>query len=372
MELVMPNTELSKSPLFEPLEIGDLKLKNRMVMAPLTRNRAGEGNVPQDLNKLYYTQRASAGLIITEATQISPYGLGYPATPGIHSAQQVTGWKNITDSVHEKDGLMFLQLWHVGRISHPSMLPDNVLPVAPSAIQPKGEAVTYEGMQAFVTPRALEIDEIPGVIEDYVTAAKNAKAAGFDGIEIHAANGYLLDEFIRDGSNQRTDAYGGSIENRMRLLDEVLTAVKEVWPASRIGVRLSPENQFNDMVDSQPQATFSAVVGMLNKHDLAYLHVLEGDMLGNEVKVDYTELRKSYTGFYMANSGYTQTTGEQSLNAGNADLIAYGQLFLANPDLVERFKQGSDLNEPEQATYYGGDEKGYTDYPALELDKQSA
>ncbi len=368
----MPDTESSNSPLLEPLEIGDLKLKNRMVMAPLTRNRAGEGNVPQDLNKLYYSQRSGAGLIITEASQISPYAQGYPATPGIHSAAQVAGWKAITQAVHDKGGLMFIQLWHVGRISHPSMLPDNALPVAPSAIQPKGEAVTYDGMQPFVTPRALDIDEIPGVIADYVKAAENAKAAGFDGIEIHAANGYLLDQFLRDGSNKRTDAYGGSIENRMRLLDEVITAVKAVWPSSRIGVRLSPENQFNDMADSTPQATFTAVVGMLNKHDLGYLHVLEGDMLGAEHKVDYTELRKLFTGFYMANNGYTQATGEQSLNAGNADLIAYGQLFLANPDLVERFKRGSELNEPDQATYYGGDEKGYTDYPSLELEKLSA
>ncbi len=361
----MPNNPIPDSALFETLEIGDLKLRNRMVMAPLTRNRASEGNVPNDLNTLYYRQRASAGLIISEASQISPTAQGYPGTPGIHSAEQVAGWQSITSAVHEQDGLMFIQLWHVGRISHPSLQPNNVLPVAPSAIKPEGEAITYEGMQPFVTPRALELDEIPGIIADYVTAAKNAKAAGFDGIEIHAANGYLLDEFIRDGSNHRTDAYGGSVENRMRLLDEVITAVKDIWPTSRIGVRLSPENQFNDIRDSQPQTTFSSVIGMLNKHDLAYLHVLEGDMLNAESNVDYTELRKLFTGFYMANSGYTKASAEKSLNAGNADLIAFGQLFIANPDLVERFAQDSDLNEPEQATFYGGDEKGYTDYPVL-------
>jgi len=362
----MPTNPLADSPLLEPLEIGDLKLKNRMVMAPLTRNRAGEGNVPQELNKIYYSQRASAGLIITEASQISPTAVGYPGTPGIHSEEQVAGWKPITQAVHDKGGLMFIQLWHVGRISHPSLQPDNALPVAPSAIQPTGEAMTYDGMQAFVTPRALETEELPGIIADYVTAAKNARAAGFDGIEIHAANGYLLDEFLRDSSNHRTDDYGGAIENRMRLLDEVLTAVKEVWPASRIGVRLSPENQFNDIRDSQPQITFNTVVGMLNKHDLAYLHVLEGDMLNAERHVDYVELRKSFTGFYMANNGYAQTSAEKSLNTGNADLIAFGQLFIANPDLVERFSHGYDLNKPDQATFYGGDEKGYTDYPALD------
>ncbi len=368
----MTNTANANSPLLETLEIGDLKLKNRMIMAPLTRNRAGDGNVPQDINKLYYTQRATAGLIISEASQISPYAQGYPSTPGIHSTSQVAGWQAITKSVHNQGGLMFIQLWHVGRISHPSLLPNNAQPVAPSAIQPKGEAVTYDGMQAFVTPHALTTDEIQDIIADYVSAAKNANAAGFDGIEIHAANGYLIDEFLRDGSNTRTDDYGGSLENRMRLLDEVITAVKEVWPPSRIGVRLSPENQFNDIRDSQPQTTFTAVVGMLNKHDLAYLHVLEGDMLGSERKVDYAELRKSFTGFYMANNGYTKTTAEESLNSGNADMIAFGQLFLANPDLVERFAQNSDLNEPDQSTFYGGDEKGYTDYPALQQDKISA
>ncbi len=368
----MTDTDTLNSPLFEPLEIGDLKLKNRIVMAPLTRNRAGEGNVPQELNKLYYTQRANAGLIITEASQISPYGQGYPMTPGIHSADQVAGWQNITRGVHEAGGLMFIQLWHVGRISHPSMLPDNSLPVAPSAIQPQGEAMTYNGMQAFVTPRALDIDEIPGIIADYVKAAENAKAAGFDGVEIHAANGYLLDQFLRDGTNKRTDAYGGSIENRMRLLDEVISAIKDVWPSSRIGVRLSPENQFNDISDSDPEATFTAIVGMLNKHDLAYLHVLEGDMLGSERKVNYAELRRLFTGFYMANSGYTKTTAEKSLNAGNADMIAFGQLYISNPDLVQRFIQDSELNEADQNTFYGGDAKGYTDYPSLEENTISA
>jgi len=358
--------------LFTPLQMGDLKLSNRMVMAPLTRNRAGEGNVPTDLNALYYTQRASAGLIITEASQISESALGYPSTPGIHSDAQIAGWKKITDAVHKEGGLMFLQLWHVGRISHPSMLPGNALPVAPSAIQPQGDAITYEGMQPFVTPRALELNEIPALIEDFVSAAKNAKAAGFDGIEVHAANGYLLDEFLRDDSNTRDDKYGGSVENRMRLLDEVISAVKQVWSSNRVGVRISPENQFNDIRDSQPQTTFNAVVDMLSKHDLAYLHVLEGDMLNNERKVDYTELRKHFAGLYMANMGYTQLTAEQALVKGDADMVAFGQLYLANPDLAERFALGAALNEPDQSTFYGGDEKGYTDYPALEVQKKQA
>jgi len=236
--------------LFSPYKLGDLELPNRMVMAPLTRNRAGDGNVPGQLNATYYTQRVSAGLIIAEATQVSPEGLGYPATPGIHSAAQVAGWKLVTDAVHQHGGRIFLQLWHVGRISHPDLQPDGALPVAPSAIAPKGEAATYEGMKPFVTPRALETSEIPGIVEQYRQGAKNALEAGFDGVEVHGANGYLLDQFLRDGTNKRTDEYGGSIENRARLLLEVTQAVTEVWGAGRVGVRLSPSGTFNDMHDS--------------------------------------------------------------------------------------------------------------------------
>ncbi len=363
----------SASNLFAPLLMGELKLANRMVMAPLTRNRAGEGNVPTDLNVLYYKQRASAGLLITEASQISTTALGYPATPGIYSDAQVAGWKKIVDAVHAEGGLIFIQLWHVGRISHPSMLPDNQLPVAPSAICPQGEAITYDGMQPFVTPRELTLDEIPGLIKDYVTATKNAKAAGFDGVEIHAANGYLLDQFLRDGSNKRSDNYGGSIENRLRLLEEVVNAVKNEWQADRVGVRLSPENQFNDINDSNPQITFNAIVDMLSKHNLAYLHVLEGDMLNSDRKVDYMELKNRFAGLYMANMGYTQESAEQALTNNHADMIAFGQLYIANPDLVERFAKKASLNEPDQATFYGGDEKGYTDYPALtDIEKKRA
>ena len=302
----MSINESSTPDLFTPLILGGINLPNRIVMAPLTRSRAGEGNVPTALNVKYYKQRASGGLIITEASQISSEGIGYPSTPGIHSDEQVLGWRKVTEAVHAENGHIFIQLWHVGRISHPSMQSDNALPVAPSAIRPEGEAVTYDGMQPFETPRALDIEEIPDLIADFVAAAQRAKDAGFDGVEIHAANGYLLDQFLRDGSNARTDAYGGSIENRMRLLDEVITAVSDVWPAKRIGVRLSPENSFNDIRDSQPQATFNTVVDMLRDHQLAYLHVLEGDMLSGDRIVDYSELKHRFGGHYMANNGYTQ------------------------------------------------------------------
>ncbi|VAX12671.1 NADH:flavin oxidoreductase/NADH oxidase [hydrothermal vent metagenome] len=361
----MPSTESKKYGLFEPLTIGDLNLKNRIVMAPLTRNRADEANVPTDLNVLYYRQRASAGLIITEGSQISAQALGYPATPGIHNDEQVRGWQRVTDAVHTEGGLIFIQLWHVGRISHPSMLPDHALPVAPSAIKPNGEAVTYEGMQPFVTPRALEREDIPALIADYVAAAKQAKRAGFDGIEIHAANGYLLDQFLRDGSNNRNDAYGGCVENRMRLLDEVVSAISEVWPRHRIGVRISPENQFNDIRDSQPQTTFNAIVDMLSKHPLAYLHVLEGDMLKHQRNVDYIELKRRFDGLYMANNNYDQARAEQACQQADADMVSFGRLFISNPDLPARFAQGAALNEADPATFYGGDAKGYTDYPML-------
>lgn len=367
----MSVNESSSIDLFTPITLGDLTLPNRIVMAPLTRNRAGEGNVPTALNATYYAQRASAGLIITEASQISPQGQGYPATPGIYSDAQVAGWRQVTDAVHAKDGRIFIQLWHVGRISHHSMQPENARPVAPSAIRPEGDAVTCEGMQPFETPRALTLEEIPGLIADYAAAAQRARDAGFDGVEIHSANGYLLDQFLRDGSNTRTDAWGGSAENRMRLLDEVVTAVKAVWPAGRIGVRLSPENRFNDIQDSQPQTLFNAVVELLSSHQLAYLHVLEGDMLSNNQRlVDHAELKRRFGGPYMANNGYTQVNAEQALQQGDVDMVAFGRLFLANPDLPERFAQGAILNEPDPETFYGGDAAGYTDYPSLEQKQQ--
>ncbi|PKO25918.1 MAG: alkene reductase [Betaproteobacteria bacterium HGW-Betaproteobacteria-8] len=353
--------------IFSPIKIGSIDLKNRIVMAPLTRNRAGEGNVPREMNVKYYEQRATAGLIITEATPISGMAHGYPATPGIHSDAQVAGWKKVVDAVHAKGGKIVLQLWHVGRISHPSLLPDNALPVAPSAIRPAGQAFTYNGLEDFVTPRALETEEIPGIINEYVQATKNALKAGFDGVEIHAANGYLLDQFLRDGTNKRTDNYGGSKENRARLLLEVTRNVVAVAGADKVGVRISPLNPFNDIADSNPQELFNYVASALNPFGLAYLHVVEGGMGGADVQpFDFVELRKHFTGAYMANLGYTKAKADAAIAAGKVDLVAFGVPFIANPDLVERFAKDAPLNEADQSSFYGGNETGYIDYPTLQ------
>ena len=352
--------------LFSPAHLGAISLKNRMVMAPLTRSRAPkESGVPQAMNATYYGQRATAGLIVTEATPISAMGHGYPFLPGIYTDEQVAGWKKVTEAVHAKGGKIVLQLWHVGRISHPSLLPNNVLPVAPSAIQPAGQLYTYEGMVDFVEPRALETSELPGVVADYVHATKCALAAGFDGVEIHAANGYLLDQFLRDGTNKRTDNYGGSFENRTRFLLEVTKAVVEVAGADKVGIRLSPVNPFNDMYDSNPQALFNYVVSELNQFNLAYLHVIEGDVGGNTAPFDFVALRKLFNGSYMANLGYDKVRGNAAIASGHADVIAYGVPFIANPDLVERYKVDASLNEADPSTFYGGSEQGYIDYPAL-------
>jgi N-ethylmaleimide reductase len=353
--------------LFTPLKLGAIELPNRIVMAPLTRNRAGAGNVPQALNAIYYAQRATAGLIISEASQISPIGQGYPGTPGMHSADQVAGWKLVTDAVHAAGGRIFLQLWHVGRISHPSLLPEGALPVAPSAIQPAGMAVTYAGMQPFVTPRALDTSEIPGLLDDYRKAAQNAHDAGFDGVEIHAANGYLLDQFLRDGSNHRTDQYGGSITNRVRLLLEVTEAICRVWDAGRVGVRISPINPFNDMRDSDPQALFNRVAEALNPFGLAYLHAMEAAIGASEPlpSFDFTELRRRFKGPYLANGGYDKARANRAIAENHADCVAFGVPYIANPDLVERYARDMPLNTADQDTFYGGNEVGYTDYPAL-------
>jgi N-ethylmaleimide reductase len=351
--------------LLSPISIGPNTLRNRMVMAPLTRNRAGEGNVPQAMNVKYYRQRASAGLIISEATQVSAEGVGYPATPGIHSPEQVAGWKEVTRAVHDEDGLIFLQLWYCGRISHPDLLPNNQQPVSASAIRAQGDAVTFEGMKPFVEPRALETDELPGIVDQYRKAAINAKEAGFDGVEVHAANGYLLDQFLRDGTNQRQDDYGGSLENRTRLLLEVVDAVAGIWEPSQIGVRISPDNSFNDMHDSDPQSLFNYVAEVLNLKQLGYLHVVEGGFMG-EHDVDYDQIRQRFTGKYMANLGYDREKAEAAIASGHADLVSFGTLFLANPDLVARFRAGAELNTPDQDTFYGGDEHGYTDYPLMD------
>jgi N-ethylmaleimide reductase len=352
--------------LFSPLTAGKLELPNRIVMAPLTRNRAGEGNVPQAMNVEYYRQRATAGMIITEATQISPQGVGYPFTPGIHSPQQIESWQEVTQAVHARGGRIVLQLWHVGRISHPSLQPDGALPVAPSAIRPAGDAFTYTGLQPFVTPRALEAEEIPALVEQYAQAAHHALQAGFDGVEIHAANGYLIDQFLRDGSNRRTDAYGGSLENRLRFLQQVTAAVCGVAGADRVGVRISPENGFNDMHDSDPQTTFEQVASLLDSFGLAYLHVVEGDMTSGSRILDYGRIRALFVGSYLANGRYDLARAQQAIQSGAADMVSFGVLYIANPDLVERFRRGAALNEPDPATFYGGDERGYTDYPFLD------
>jgi N-ethylmaleimide reductase len=352
--------------LFSPVKLGAISLKNRMVMAPLTRNRAGEGGVPHDLNVTYYAQRATAGLIVTEATPISDMAHGYPALPGIYTDAQTAGWKKVVDSVHAKGGKIVLQLWHVGRISHPSLL-NGALPVAPSAIKPAGKAFTYQGLVDYVEPRALEASELPAIVQEYVHATKCALAAGFDGVEIHAANGYLLDQFLRDGSNKRTDNYGGSFENRARLLMEVTKAVVAVAGADKTGLRISPVNPFNDMQDSNPQALFNYVVTELNQFNLAYLHVVEGGIHGGGKAdaFDFVEMRKLYKGAYMANLSYDKARGNAAIASGHADVIAYGVPFIANPDLVERYKTDAPLNEADSNSFYGGAEKGYTDYPFL-------
>jgi N-ethylmaleimide reductase len=352
--------------LFSPVKLGSIALKKRMVMAPLTRSRAPkETGIPQDLNVTYYAQRATAGLIITEATPISAMAHGYILLPGIYTDAQVPGWKKIVDAVHAKGGKIVLQLWHVGRISHPSLLPNGVLPVAPSAIKPAGKAFTYEGLVDFVEPRALNAGELPAIVQEYVHATKCALAAGFDGVEIHAANGYLLDQFLRDGSNKRTDNYGGSLENRTRLLMEVTKAVAGVAGADKVGVRLSPVNPFNDMHDSNPQALFNYVADALSQFNLAYLHVVEGDVGGKAQVFDFVALRKHFKGAYMANLAYDKARGNAAIASGHADCIAFGVPFLANPDLVACYKVDASLNQADSSTFYGGAEHGYTDYPFM-------
>ncbi|MGV3581685.1 MAG: alkene reductase [Methylophilus sp.] len=353
--------------LFSPAKLGDITLNNRIVMAPLTRNRAGEGGVPQSMNVTYYEQRATAGLIVTEATPISAMAHGYPALPGIYTDAQVAGWRKVTEAVHAKGGKIVIQLWHVGRISHPSLLPGNALPVAPSAIKPAGQAFTYQGLVDYVEPRALTLDELPAIIQDYVHATKCAVQAGFDGVEIHAANGYLLDQFLRDGSNKRTDKYGGSYENRARLLMEVTQAVVGVIGAGKVGVRLSPVNPFNDMKDSNPQALFNYVAEAINQFGLAYLHAVEGGIHGGGKSdpFDFVAFRKLFKGAYVANLAYDKARGQAAVASGHADAIAYGVPFIANPDLVARYAKDAPLNEADATTFYGGDEKGYIDYPVL-------
>lgn len=350
------------SVLFSPTKLGSLEVPNRVFMAPMTRSRAQRDGVPGPLAALYYVQRASAGLIINEATQVAPEGQGYVFTPGIYTDAHVAGWRKVTDAVHAAGGRIFLQLWHVGRISHPSLQPGGALPVAPSAIAHDGQTYTYEGMQPFPVPRALETDEIPAVVAQFGHGAAMAKAAGFDGVEIHGANGYLVDQFLRDGTNRRTDRYGGSPENRARFLLEVTEAAAKVWGEDRVGVRLSPFNSFNGMSDSDPRATFGHAVAQLDKLGLAYLHMVEG--AAPEQQASLEAIRGRWSGTYIANAAYDGERAAAAIRNGWADAVAFGQPFIANPDLPLRLLAGAPLAAADSATFYGGDERGYTDYAA--------
>ena len=352
--------------LFEPYKLGPITLTNRIAMAPLTRNRALTGLVPNPLAVEYYSQRASAGLLITEASQVSQQGQGYQDTPGIYSKEQIAGWREVTDAVHAKGGHIFIQLWHVGRISHTDLQPNHGAPVAPSAIRAKGKTFVGGTFADVSAPRALELNEIPGIIESFRRGAAHALEAGFDGVEIHGANGYLLDQFAKDGTNKRTDAYGGSIANRAKLMLEVSRAVAAEIGAGKTGIRISPVTPANDVSDSNPQPLFDYIVDGLNAEKLVYLHVVEGATGGPRdiAPFDYGGLRKRFKGTYIGNNGYDLALANKVLAANEADMVAFGKPFISNPDLVERLKTGAPLTAPDKATFYGGGAKGYTDYPA--------
>ena len=361
-------TTQQDDPLFHPIDMGAIKLRNRVLMAPLTRNRAEHDGVPGELATTYYRQRAGAGVIITEATQISPMGKGYLDTPGIHTEQQAHQWKKITDAVHAEGGKIVIQLWHVGRISHVSLLPEGRNPVSATDKRADQQTFTANGFEDCSKPEALTIEGIKATVEDYREAARLAKMAGFDGIEVHAANGYLIDQFLQNGVNDRTDAYGGSIENRMKFLEEVLNAVADHWSPSETGVRLSPLGQANDMSDSDPETHFAEVYKMLSGYQLAYLHVVESfpgsdDDKGRDL---LARLRKLYDGFYIANGGYDADMAREAIESGYAEAVAFGRPFIANPDLPHRMKLNAEMNAPDQDTFYGGGAEGYIDYPTLE------
>lgn len=361
--------------IFDPIQMGEIAIKNRIIMAPLTRMRSKQpGNVPHQLNAEYYAQRASAGLIVSEATQVSQQGQGYPGTPGIHSEEQVAGWRLATDAVHKVGGKIVLQLWHVGRISHSSHQPGGALPVAPSALAAKNSG-TYTAdwkPTPILTPRALETAELPGIVRDFVQGAKNAKAAGFDGVEVHGANGYLIDQFLQDGSNKRTDNYGGSVPNRARLLLEIMDGVIGVWGSGKVGVRLSPYGTFNDMSDSDPMALFSYVLAELNKRKIAFLDLIEprssgaggSDDAGNTSAPMTSELfRGLFKGTLISAGGYNPENAKLAIESNKADAVAFGRWFISNPDLPKRIAKNIALTKYDRATFYGGDHKGYTDYP---------
>jgi len=353
--------------LFDPLQVGELLLPNRVVMSPLTRSRASEGRVPNSLMAEYYVQRASAGMILTEATAVDPMGVGYADTPGIWSPEQVEGWKSITKAVHQAGGRILLQLWHVGRISHPMFL-DGKLPVAPSAVTPAGHVSLVRPKTPFVTPRALELHEIKDIVDQFRRGAENANLAGFDGVELHGANGYLLDQFLQDKTNHRTDEYGGSIENRARLLLEATDAAISVWGPNRVGVHLAPRGDAYDMGDSNPLATFGYVARELGNRKIAFIAAREAVGPGRIGP----ELKQAFGGVYIANEKFTLESAEQVIEAGEADAVAFGQQFIANPDLPRRFKQRAELNAPRPELFYSRGSVGYTDYPFLEPQLQSA
>ncbi|WP_075214311.1 alkene reductase [Mongoliimonas terrestris] len=354
--------------LFGPVRLGAIPLANRIVMAPLTRSRADADDAVTDLHVEYYRQRASAGLIITEATPISRQGKGYAYTPGIFTDLQVERWRKVTDAVHAAGGRIVIQLWHVGRISHPDLQENGALPVAPSAVKPEGMAFTETGFKPHVTPRALDVAELPGLVEDYARATRNARHAGFDGVEIHAANGYLLDQFLKDKTNLRTDAYGGSVENRMRFPLEVVDAVVAAWDKDHVGIRISPVSPANDIAESDPEAVFTPFVAALSERGLAYLHVVEGATGGPRDLGgwDPRALRPVFKGAWMGNNSYTRALALEAVATGAVDAVAFGRPFIANPDLVERLKRDAPLAEPDRATFYGGGAEGYTDYPTLD------
>ena len=354
---------MKNAKLLSPIKHGPLEFKNRVFMAPMTRSRAPE-QVPTELMAEYYSQRASAGLIFTEGSQISAEGVGYVFTPGIHTEEQIKGWKKVTTAVHQNGGKIFCQLWHVGRVSHPDFHQGN-LPVAPSAIPFKGQAFTLQGPKDVVAPRALSLDEIKSTIQDFKNAAIAAKEAGFDGVEIHGANGYLPAQFLEDGSNQRTDQYGGSIENRARFILEITDAAMSVWGSEQISVRLSPRNPYNAMMDSQPEKIYLYLIEQLEKRKLGILHFMEPAQLPKEVKPLAPEVRKIFTGLLLLNSGYDQGTAEAVIENGGADAVSFGTLFISNPDLPERFEKKAVLTSPDRATMYGGNAKGYIDYPKM-------
>ncbi|MCC9600751.1 alkene reductase [Stieleria sp. JC731] len=371
------NHETTSNPqLLAPLRIGSLELKNRVAMAPLTRARAGESRVPNELMAEYYAQRSSAGLIISEATTISEQGIGWPETPGIYTDEMQAGWRMIVDTVHEKSGKIFLQLWHTGRASH-SDFHHGELPVAPSAIAIEGDGVhTPSGKKQYETPRALETDEIPGIVEDYRNAAARAKEAGFDGVEIHSANGYLLDQFLQSKSNHRTDRYGGSVENRYRFLGEVVDAVTSVWGADRVGVRLAPNGSFNSMGSPDYNEQFTYTAQQLDRYGLAYLHVMDGKGFGFHnlgPAMTLKDFRKVFSGRLMGNVGYTKESGDQAIASGDADLIAFGRPYISNPDLVERFENDWPIaKSADMSVWYSPGPHGYTDFPAYQETAEKA